>query len=391
MPDDPAKNGKPLKTQLSDQLRSEIASGAYAPGSVIESERELCEKNGVSRVTVRAALDILEDEGLIKRYPHRGAVVSTLIRQTRKSPALGRQPRFLLIRWSDARTTIQEFSLGFQQACRQLNIEAQIFEAHESQEDFFHCLKCLAPQADAVILEPIDETTPDQLAAITPLAKKTIIASTTRFAPHVPIHTIGADDAAGGYLATDHLLRLYRRPVYHLGGSREIASASRLRGWKRAMIGHGHDDWQPYFFDDPGDPYAPYATPDYDPTAFGQVAAEQIFAHDPPIAGGYSIFTVNDCFARGVYRAAKKHQLHIGRDVHVVGFGDYPYAATLNPPLSSIRLDNQALAAVKLLRQLYQNPPTRPLRQIVPVQLIERASSLGLPPTTSPTAEPHTA
>lgn len=50
---------------IADELRRQVTSGAYAGGRLLPSESELAEAYGVSRVTVRKALESLRDDGLI--------------------------------------------------------------------------------------------------------------------------------------------------------------------------------------------------------------------------------------------------------------------------------------------------------------------------------------
>ena len=55
-----------LYRQVADQLRQLIADGEYPVGSRLPTERELAEKLGVSRPTVREALIALEVEGRLR-------------------------------------------------------------------------------------------------------------------------------------------------------------------------------------------------------------------------------------------------------------------------------------------------------------------------------------
>ena len=51
--------------QIADELRMRVTSGEYAAGRLMPSEAELSEEFAVSRVTVRKALEVLRDEGLV--------------------------------------------------------------------------------------------------------------------------------------------------------------------------------------------------------------------------------------------------------------------------------------------------------------------------------------
>lgn len=57
-------------------LRDEIMRGEHAPGDSLPGELRLAEMHGVSRVTVRRALDALAADGLVKRRPGSGTIVA---------------------------------------------------------------------------------------------------------------------------------------------------------------------------------------------------------------------------------------------------------------------------------------------------------------------------
>src|SRR5262245_42957066 len=50
---------------IPDGLRSRIRSGEFGAGQLLPSEAELSSSSGASRVTVRRALELLREEGLV--------------------------------------------------------------------------------------------------------------------------------------------------------------------------------------------------------------------------------------------------------------------------------------------------------------------------------------
>lgn len=66
----------PLYLQIAEHIRSKIKSGELKPNSRIPTEMELSDAYQVSRITVRRALDILEDEELLVRKQKIGTFVS---------------------------------------------------------------------------------------------------------------------------------------------------------------------------------------------------------------------------------------------------------------------------------------------------------------------------
>jgi GntR family transcriptional regulator len=51
--------------QIADELRRRVEGGEYGTGRLLPSEAELSTRFGASRVTVRRALEVLRDEGLV--------------------------------------------------------------------------------------------------------------------------------------------------------------------------------------------------------------------------------------------------------------------------------------------------------------------------------------
>jgi GntR family transcriptional regulator len=65
----------PLYVQLADILRDDIQSGRLAVGELVPSETYLQQQHGLSRVTVRKAMALLREQGLVYTIQARGTFV----------------------------------------------------------------------------------------------------------------------------------------------------------------------------------------------------------------------------------------------------------------------------------------------------------------------------
>lgn len=70
------ENNIPLKYRIYDSLKQSIKKGEFKAGEMIPSEAELCEKYGVSRTTILAAIQMLQNDSLIIRKQGKGTFVS---------------------------------------------------------------------------------------------------------------------------------------------------------------------------------------------------------------------------------------------------------------------------------------------------------------------------
>lgn len=71
-----------ISDRVADQLLSRIASGEWGPGQRLPGERQLAENMGVSRVSVRAALQALKAQGLVDAVQGGGTRVISDMRAT---------------------------------------------------------------------------------------------------------------------------------------------------------------------------------------------------------------------------------------------------------------------------------------------------------------------
>ena len=69
---------EPAYVQLVNILRQSVATGALRPGDQLPSESQLCNRYGVSPMTVRRAINILVDQGVVSAEQGRGTFVKAV-------------------------------------------------------------------------------------------------------------------------------------------------------------------------------------------------------------------------------------------------------------------------------------------------------------------------
>jgi GntR family transcriptional repressor for pyruvate dehydrogenase complex len=78
---------KKVSAQIAEQIRSSILGGEFSPGDRLPPERELAEMFGVSRPTLREAINVLAAAGLVESYQGGGTIVKSLV-ETADGPPL---------------------------------------------------------------------------------------------------------------------------------------------------------------------------------------------------------------------------------------------------------------------------------------------------------------
>ena len=110
------KSAQPLYQQLQRALRNAIENGVIAPEDALPPERDLAEMLGVSRITVRKAIDDLAEEGLLVRKQGSGTFVSNRVEKnfakltsfSEEMRARGREPRSVWINKAAGTVTPEE-------------------------------------------------------------------------------------------------------------------------------------------------------------------------------------------------------------------------------------------------------------------------------------------
>lgn len=68
----------PRYMEVYKALRAQILNGTFPEGSLLPSENELCQLHGLTRPTIRHALDALVNDGLIQKRKGKGSIVHAI-------------------------------------------------------------------------------------------------------------------------------------------------------------------------------------------------------------------------------------------------------------------------------------------------------------------------
>ncbi|MEU4791646.1 substrate-binding domain-containing protein [Micromonospora tulbaghiae] len=145
---------------------------------------------------------------------------------------------------------------------------------------------------------------------------------------------LGIDQHEAGRLATQHLLDLGHRQVWHVAGPDEwIEARQRRQGWQSCLAAAGIDA-------------PPPLEGDWSPESGHRQG--QILAMIPEVT---AIFVASDEMAFGVVRALRERGRAVPGDVSIVSVDDIELAAYCHPPLTTVRQDfyHSGAAAVALL------------------------------------------
>ena len=176
------------------------------------------------------------------------------------------------------------------------------------------------------------------------------------------------DQHSGALQATEHLLSLGHRTVWHVAGPVSWYSASvRVAGWRDALHRAG--------------------APVHEPLA-GDWTARSGYQAGLELAGRpdvTAVFAANDQMATGLMRAFNEKGRNIPGDVSIVGFDDAPDSEFLTVSLTTVRQDFTAItqcAVTQLVRAIAGEEFNRGVTRI-PVDLVIRVSSGPAPTPTS--------
>ncbi|HEY0955214.1 MAG TPA: LacI family DNA-binding transcriptional regulator [Roseateles sp.] len=193
---------------------------------------------------------------------------------------------------------------------------------------------------------------------------------------HPGVRSINDDNLLGGWLATKHLLDGGAQRVAAIFGPLAHYSTSlRAKGFRRALFEAGR------LFDPD---YEVTLDPALDYREAGRDAMRRLLAlPQPPDA----VFAYNDSTAMHAIEYCHDQGLRVPEDVRFIGYDDIEAAARFKPPLSTVKMDKEALG--QLAARALIEGDTEPNDAWLPVELVVRESSTPPAVPAAPARKPR--
>lgn len=185
-----------------------------------------------------------------------------------------------------------------------------------------------------------------------------VVAVEAGFGGDIPV--VSVDQFAGAQLATDHLLDMGHRTVWHVAGPDDwLEARERLDGWRASLARRGREEPPPL----PGD-----------------WSAESGYRAGLELAGrpdATAIFAANDQMALGILHALYERGVRVPEEVSVVGFDNIPESAYLIPSLTTVHQDFDELGrrGMRMLVQVMDDGQVRPAERVPPTLIVRQSSA----------------
>lgn len=352
-----------LYRQIYQTLRAEIASGRYPPGSQLPTEAEMMHRFGVSRATVRHALELLCREGLLVRIPAKGTFV-----RHQDTPATA--PQLIALLALDVQLDFfSKIIRGAEQEAASYGYKLLVRSTDNDAEKERQCLLELQSHVSGFIIAPAtgnqNHAHYGQL-----LVQGVPFVFVDRYLPEFNVDTVTSDNVQGGYLATRHLLELGHRRIGVISARKATTCLERLRGYRQALeefgvpydpslvaqaMGKRRDGWDEYLHQ-------------------GRVQAQALLRlPQAPTA----LFAMNDLLAVGALRYLHEQGIRVPEEVAIVGYDGMELSDLVSPSLTTVEQQSLRMGAeaVRLLVHRLRDREAPAQHVVLPVNLRVRAST----------------
>ncbi len=314
-------------SKLMEDLKKQIMSGKLKPGDKLPSENMLSREYGISRQTVRKALEILHNEGFIYAEHGRGTFCSDMIKQQGASKNVAVVMTYLsdyifpyVIRGIDEVLEKEEYSIILKSTHNSRQLEAKCME------------ELVKKNIDGLLIEP----SKSQIACRN---KELFYMLEQHHIPYVFIQGVYhgmkdkpyvlLDDCKGGYMITRHLIETGHKKIVGVFKADDMQGQERHKGYVKALQEAGimYDPQLVIWFHTEDRQRLPY-------DMIYDLSDKEVFD---------AVVSYNDKIAMEVIRALEDKHLRVPDDISVTGFDDSVFGKNFKVPLTTIKHPQEKL------------------------------------------------
>ena len=312
----------PLYIQLADLLREQINTGVIKVGDKLPSEAEMIKEYKLGRLTVREALSILANEGLIEKHHGKGTFCKACITAPKHRIDI-------LLDLANTYFVLPYYLRAFCDALEPEDVNIILSDTKNDDEKICASIeKALADGSDGVILQPSTIS-----GNISPKLQSLLETLRTNNTPYILID---------GFF----MINTYQENAKHSYAAVDDIRIGSLAAKYFESLGHKHlcmielDEYHcphsrkaGFFSATEKEPYSIVFNEFSDTAESLKESLAEMFEKNPDITG---IFCYNDAVARVCYEALAQLGRTVGDDISVIGVDDTIIASALSPTLTTV-------------------------------------------------------
>ena len=342
-------------SMIYNDIKNDILNDVYKVGSLLPTEQVLSLKYDVNRSTLRKAMQMLADEGLIEKCPGKGTIVLSSVPVAPESPKVITNKNIGFFLPKENIITEPFYSSLF-------NILERVFKNTASTEIY------TTLDASDNIADKITALGLSGIVFVSNVVQKHIEYAVSQKIPCVLVNSYSdklpsvlSDNRKGAYLAGRYLIEHGHKTVALLAGVRSyLSNQERTAGFLQAFQEEG--------LSIPPELILETGSWLYD-------AAEKVclnffntYTGEMPTA----LFAFNDRLATGAINAICKTGRTVPDDVSVIGYDNLGYYNIISPRITTVETHIEAISESTVMHMIWQlnNGSCLPVKVLTPVEVI---------------------
>lgn len=366
------RSPKAIYQQLATIIRKQVLYGEITPGDKLPSEYELVKMYGISRSSVRQALDILVSEGLVTRVHGKGYFISNWRTLNKGGGGI-----CLLVPY-ERLSLFPNIIKGIETAAKARDFTVTVSYMGKDDREEKETVKRLRGQNVAgFVIYPRNQVIYDEM--IWQLSEEKFpIVLVDRYFTEMSCTYVGVNNTAAVYHLVNYLVGLGHREIGFVT-PKDVYTTSikeRFAGYREGLRYHGIDYEEDWHIELPTYLYSPIHAELGEEQEIGYFR-EYFRQKQLPTA----LIAVNDYTAYLIYNAAKAEGIKIPDDLSLVGFDNDEFARFNEVPLTTVDQPYTEIGyrAANLLIDKIMGISSSVERILLPTRFIERQSCAGIP------------